>query len=459
MAETHEILFDDPPADTMPGRWSDLNKVIKRRSDGFGGGEMWDPSIDHGDLRVLVIGAGGLGCEILKDLALSGFRDIHVIDMDTIDLSNLNRQFLFRKPDVGKPKASIAAQFVMRRVPNVRVQAHFGKIEDMPDDFYRNFNIVILGLDSIDARRWMNRKLANLIVWEDKGGKFCEADPGTIIPIVDGGSEGFKGSIRVIRHTQTASFNSTEWLYPPAQGVPMCTLETVPRRPEHCVLYIKEKIWDLEKPFGADTKIDGDNEDHVRWIAEKARKRAEDFKIGGVEIDFRFTLGVVKNVIPAIASTNALVAAGCVHEALKMATAASRSLDSFTVFVGNAYDEKGINASVQQLHPEPEDWSVGPPAIVEVGSDWTIGRFVQDGLVGQFETDAGRKLKQPHLFTIYVSTNPNKSIYQRETAVTQENREKRLLDFIDPSDASAYVILSTPELSENWNARIKLRVV
>lgn len=75
-------------------KWCHLRKVLERsgpfcRPD-------FEPSPDtlqflSENCNLLVIGAGGLGCELLKDLALMGFRQIHLIDMDTIELSNLNR--------------------------------------------------------------------------------------------------------------------------------------------------------------------------------------------------------------------------------------------------------------------------------------------------------------------------------------------------------------------------------
>ena len=120
--------------DTNRGRWKYTDTILSRPSAYLGEDEGFVPGdVPIGNIeqaRILVIGAGGLGCEILKNLALSGFKNIDVIDMDTIDLSNLNRQFLFREKDVGHPKASVAADFVMKRVPSCKITPYVGKIQD-----------------------------------------------------------------------------------------------------------------------------------------------------------------------------------------------------------------------------------------------------------------------------------------------------------------------------------------
>lgn len=139
------------------------------------------PWIDRKLTDLRVIGAGGLGCEILKNLALSGFKKIHVIDMDTIDVSNLNRQFLFRQADVGKSKAEVAARFVEKRVKGVSITPHNCKIQDKDEQFYMQFNIVVCGLDSIEARRWINSTLIDMAD-EDNFDSYK--------PLIDGGTEG-----------------------------------------------------------------------------------------------------------------------------------------------------------------------------------------------------------------------------------------------------------------------------
>jgi ubiquitin-activating enzyme E1 C len=105
----------------------------------------------------------------------------HSLSPDTIDVSNLNRQFLFRHSDVGKSKAEVAARFVEKRVKGVSIMPHNCKIQDKDEEFYMQFNIVVCGLDSIEARRWINSMLVGMV------------DPtnfDTCKPLIDGGTEG-----------------------------------------------------------------------------------------------------------------------------------------------------------------------------------------------------------------------------------------------------------------------------
>ena len=360
-------------------RWHDVQKHCWG-SPGIAGSSWSDDlkNVDWGDLKILVIGAGGLGCEILKDLAMIGFKDVEIIDMDTIDLSNLNRQFLFREKDIGKSKSEVASKFVMNRVQGIEIKYHHGMIQDMSDDFYLQFQAIILGLDSLAARRWINAKIASLAQWEYNE----ETNSSTIsyaIPLIDGGTEGFKGHARVVMIGETACIESTEWMFPPQVTFPLCTLENVPRLPEHCVAYIKVKEWELTWPFGENISIDGDNPDHIVWIAERAAERGHKHGITG--ITFAFTQGVVKNIIPAIASTNAIIAATCCNEVLKMATGCNPTMDNYFMYNGNSIDN-GIYGQVQSFPPDDTCLVSKPPTVYKANPAMTPRQFVDSILVG-----------------------------------------------------------------------------
>eukprot|EP01138_Halocafeteria_seosinensis_P005742 gb/GECG01005870.1/.p1 GENE.gb/GECG01005870.1/~~gb/GECG01005870.1/.p1 ORF type:complete len:155 (+),score=14.24 gb/GECG01005870.1/:1-465(+) len=109
--------------------------------------------------KILVIGAGGIGCELLKNLVLSGFQTIEVLDLDTIDVSNLNRQFLFRPEHVGRSKSEVARESALRFNPNVNLIAHHGNVKDQAfgREFVKKFDLVINALDNVSARRHVNR--------------------------------------------------------------------------------------------------------------------------------------------------------------------------------------------------------------------------------------------------------------------------------------------------------------
>lgn len=333
--------------------------------------------------KVLVIGAGGLGCEILTNLALSGFRDIHIIDMDTIDVSNLNRQFLFRHSDVGRSKAQVAADFVMRRCPAVAVTAHHCKIQDKDDDFYMSFNLVICGLDSVAARRWISATLVGLV---------DEDNPESLKPLIDGGTEGFKGQARVILPTVSSCYECSLDMLGKQTVFPICTIANTPRLPEHCIEWASVLEW--PRVHGEDKKLDTDDPEHIAWLLAVASKRADQHGIPGVT--WSLTQGVVKNIIPAIASTNAVIAGGsaflspvsfpssdaecardtaaCTQEAFKFATTAAFYLDNYMMYTGN----EGVYTYTFE-HKKRPDCPVcgGDVRQLDVAPDTTLARVIE----------------------------------------------------------------------------------
>mmetsp|Transcript_1321 Transcript_1321/g.4199 ORF Transcript_1321/g.4199 Transcript_1321/m.4199 type:complete len:448 (-) Transcript_1321:1695-3038(-) len=369
--------------DSTPGTFPDLSKLLTRTgllANVGNYGTIFDPPLPFepsADIlafmqqhaRVLVVGAGGLGCELLKDLALSGFGHLDVIDMDTIDVSNLNRQFLFRKADVGRPKATVAADFIMKRVSGVSVEAHHCPIQDKDAEWYRQFQVIVMGLDSIEARRWLNAMICSLVVFEvDMSTGERKPDLTTVIPLVDGGTEGFSGHVRVMYPCVSGCFECTLNLFPPQQAVPLCTIAETPRNAAHCVLYAH--LIEAPKEFGEE-KMDKDDTSYQQWVYEKADARARQFSISGVTL--MQTQGVIKNIIPAIASTNAIVAAACANEVFKVLTNSSAYLNNNLMYIGG----QGVYAPTFKYERNPECIVCGAGVVMEVAAAATLTALME----------------------------------------------------------------------------------
>ncbi len=141
---------------------------------------------------------------------------------------------------------------------------------------------------------------------------------------------GFKGQARVILPTMNSCIECQLDMHAPRAAVPLCTLATIPRQPSHCIEWAHIIAWEEHRK---DEVLDTDDPEHITWLYQKALARAQDFKIPGVT--YSLTQGVVKNIIPAIASTNAIIAASCCNEAFKIATSCNPFLQNYMMYSGD----------------------------------------------------------------------------------------------------------------------------
>lgn len=138
---------------------------------------------------VLMAGMGALGCFVATNLVLSGVGRLILVDMDTIEVSNLNRQFLFRERDVREYKSEVAAQRLHKMNPDVEIISLPRRIEEIQRSYYKKSDIIVAGLDTYATRRWLN----SLAVHLEK-------------PFITGGMYGFTGQVQRIIPYKTACF-------------------------------------------------------------------------------------------------------------------------------------------------------------------------------------------------------------------------------------------------------------
>lgn len=184
------------------------------------------------NLKIFLVGSGAIGCEMLKNWAMMGLGSgpkgsIIITDMDSIEKSNLNRQFLFRPKDVGKNKSEVAAEAVAAMNPDLKgkIECKLDKIgadtEDIFDDaFWNQLDIVTNALDNVEARTYVDRRC----IFYKK-------------PLLESGTLGTKGNTQVVIPNLTESYSSSQ--DPPEKSIPLCTLRSFPNKIDHTIAWAK----------------------------------------------------------------------------------------------------------------------------------------------------------------------------------------------------------------------------
>ncbi|CAG8481622.1 2631_t:CDS:10 [Diversispora eburnea] len=201
-------------------------------------GKQFQDNISN--FRQFLVGAGAIGCEMLKNWAMMGLGTgsrgiIHITDMDTIEKSNLNRQFLFRPLDVGKLKSECAASAIAKMNPHTvsKINVYQDRVGPetenvFNDDFFESLDCVTNALDNVDARKYMDRRC----VYFRK-------------PLLESGTLGTKGNTQVVIPYLTESYSSSQ--DPPEKSIPICTLKNFPNAIEHTIQWARDLFEGLFK--------------------------------------------------------------------------------------------------------------------------------------------------------------------------------------------------------------------
>jgi len=245
--------------------------------------------------RVLIAGVGGLGCEIAKNLAMLGVGYITLVDLDIIEHSNLNRQILFTGAQIGESKAIVAARKLKEINPNVTIKGYLSSLERLNPEIYQAADVVVGGLDSMNARLNLNAQCI----------RFRK-------PLVDGGVSGYYGHFYTVFPYKNACYECNPLPIIESDEMAACTVVGIPRKRIHCVfkgdMAFKEK-------FDRDPNPKDMND--IKYIQKVANElvNKHNFLPEYTEDDI---VKIIDRHDPGIITINAIISALQSHEVVKI---------------------------------------------------------------------------------------------------------------------------------------------
>lgn len=220
--------------------------------------------------NVFLVGSGAIGCEMLKNWALMGvstgqFGKIVVTDMDTIEKSNLNRQFLFRDVNVGHLKAEVAKSSILRINSSMSIESHSNRVgtetENVYNDkFWDSLDMVCTALDNVSARLYVDARCVYF-------GK----------PLLESGTLGTKGNTQVVVPKMTQNYGATR--DPVEQGIPVCTLKNFPNKIDHTIQWARDAFEGLFSTAPLEVNSYLSNPDYMSQLDLQSGSQLENLKI------------------------------------------------------------------------------------------------------------------------------------------------------------------------------------
>lgn len=288
---------------------------------------------DQHDKKILLVGMGALGCEMAKNLILSGYSQLDLVDPDTIELSNLTRQLLFRPDNIGQSKAIVAAHALGHLQPSpVRITPHYCAVEELSLSYLKTFNLIICTVDRMVTRFWLNEVVCQQLK----------------VPMVELGTTGWMGHVRLLlpevidlvkdmgaclycwKDLYGVDLDETDNVF----DIPLCTLAGHPTDIKHCIGWAISLEWPNHHP---ERDFNPQNAMDLEQLYEMVKRRAQEYSL---DLEFEEFKEHLIHIVPNIISTTALVAG------LGTLVASRLSIKDWNLIKGDGHNFWFINGQI-----------------------------------------------------------------------------------------------------------------